>query len=136
MTQVFFVGGRVYDDVVQVDEDEEAKEGSENVVHEAHEGGWGITVSLFHDLGVVHAEWCLGGGLVFVSWVDSYLRKSVPEVDDGSVWSGCDLMEDGGLVRNGCTVLICVVVPFAEVHNKSDLGGVMLWDAKHGGGLL
>ena len=62
-----FVGsevGGVQGDVVEVDDDEGVQEGAKDVVHERHEGGWGVGEAKRHDsvleMAIPGSEGCLG----------------------------------------------------------------------------
>jgi hypothetical protein len=56
--QVLLKAGAIDEHVIQVHQDELAKVGAEDVVHEGLEGGWGVAEAKGHHLVLVVAEWC------------------------------------------------------------------------------
>ena len=80
MKLVLVDGAAVNEDIVKVDHQELAGEGTENFVHETHKSAWSIGEAKWHDEPFIQSLSCLEGRLPLIALSDSYLMISVSEI--------------------------------------------------------
>lgn len=133
MEEVIVSGFGVNEDVIDVGTGEDAEEVTEDVVHEALEGGWSVHEAEGHDGVFEEALWNDEGGFEGVFRSEANLMETGVEVELGEVASFGQSGDEVGDVRKGITIGDGNVVELAVVDAHA-VGAVFLFDEEDVGG--